>query len=61
MYTSCSAVRDDIPLELIFIPFMFSSGIGNRSSAGYDRKVLEYRQFLRNHPGKYNLAQMVLN
>ena len=30
-----------------FVPFPFSGGIGKRSSAGYDRKVPEYTEFLR--------------
>ena len=35
-----------------FFPFPFSGGIGKHSSAGYDRKVQEYTEFLR----KNNLA-----
>ena len=47
MYISCSDGRDNIPLALIFVHFPFSGGIGKRSSAGYDRKVPEYTEFLR--------------
>ena len=47
MLIRCRAGRDDIPLAFLFVPFPFSGGIGKRSSAGYDRKVPEYTEFLR--------------
>ena len=48
MEIRCSAGRDDIPLAFLFFPFLFSGGIGKCSSAGYDRKVPEYTEFLQN-------------
>ena len=42
--------------SFLFVPFPFSGGIGKRSSAGYDKKVPEYMEFLRNSSGKYNLV-----
>ena len=56
MYISCSTGRDDINLEFLFVPFPFSGDIGKPSSAGYDMKVQEYTEFLRNSSGKYNLS-----
>ena len=34
-------------MAFLFINFPFYGGIGKRSSAGYDMKVLEYMEFLR--------------
>ena len=37
-------------MALLLVPFPFYGGIGKHSSAGYDRKVPEYTEFLQ----KYN-------
>ena len=58
MEITCRAGRDDIHLAFLFVPFPFSGGIGKRRSAGYDRKVPEYTEFLRNFSRKYNLEVM---
>ena len=60
MSISCSAGRDEIPLDFLFLSFLFSGGIGKRSSAGCDRKVPEYTELLRNSSGKYNLGYILL-
>ena len=38
-------------MAFLFINFQFSGGIGKHSSAGYDRRVPEYTEFLH----EYNL------
>ena len=56
MYISWSSGIDDTPLAFLLIIFTFSGSIGKLSSAGYNRKVPEYTEFLRNSSGKYNIA-----
>ena len=51
----CRSAVALVDTTFLFVPFPFSGGIGEISSAGYDRKVAGYTEFLQNSSGKYNL------